>query len=46
MPQRDSGDGHGLEISTAELAMLLEGVDLKSARRRPRYRHPTAGTMA
>jgi len=31
---------HGLEISAAELAMLLDGVELDSVRRRPRYRRP------
>ena len=46
LPARQANQDHGLEISTADLAMLLEGIDLKSARRRPRYRHPTAGAMA
>jgi len=31
---------HGLEIRAADLAMLLDGVDLSSVRRRRRYRRP------
>jgi transposase len=31
---------HGLEIRAADLALLLDGVDLSSVRRRPRYRRP------
>ena len=38
--KEDSSDA-GLEISAADLAMLLEGIDLGSARR-PRYRRPAA----
>jgi transposase len=38
--------GHGLEIRAADLAMLLDGVDLDSVRRRKRYRRPTAATPA
>jgi transposase len=34
------GAEHGLEIRAAELAMLLDGVDLTSVRRRKRYRRP------
>jgi transposase len=34
-------DGHGLEIRAADLAMLLDGVDLESVKRRQRYRRPT-----
>lgn len=29
-----------LEIEAAELSMMLEGIDLRSARRRPRWRPP------
>jgi transposase len=39
-----SDDGHGIEMRAAELAMLLDGVDLDSVRRRKRYRRPTAAT--
>lgn len=35
-----SADGHGVEIRAADLAMLLDGVDLESVRRRKRYRRP------
>lgn len=30
----------GVEMTTAELAALLAGIDLTTARRRPRYRRP------
>ena len=33
-------DGKSIEIRSADLAMLLDGVDLDSVRRRPRYRRP------
>src|SRR6266849_1772179 len=33
-----SGAGHGIEIRAADLAMLLDGVDLESVQRRKRYR--------
>ena len=39
-----SGEGHGIEMRAAELAMLLDGVDLESVQRRPRYRRPTTAT--
>jgi transposase len=32
-----SGAGGGAEISAAELVLLLEGIDLAGARRRPRF---------
>lgn len=32
--------GAGLEIRAADLQMLLDGVDLESVKRRPRYRRP------
>jgi transposase len=41
-----SDGGHGIEMRAAELAMLLDGVDLDSVRRRQRYRRPTAATMS
>lgn len=34
----------GLEIRATDLAMLLDGVDLKSVRRQKRYQRPTAGS--
>ena len=37
-PQTDSLAGQ--EITTADLAMLLEGVDLSTAQRRQRYQRP------
>lgn len=36
--QMPSGDGDCVEIDPAELAMILEGIDLRSAVRRKRYR--------
>jgi transposase len=35
-------EGHGIEIRAADLAMLLDGVDLESVQRRKRYRRPAA----
>jgi len=32
---------HGLVLRPAELAMLLDGIDLANARRQPRYQRPT-----
>lgn len=41
LPQVGTSVGaHGLEIGAGDLALLLEGIDLSSARRRPRYRRP------
>lgn len=37
---------HGLEIRSADLAMLLEGVDLTSVKRQKRYQRPTPTTTA
>jgi transposase len=34
--------GQGIEVRAADLAMLLDGVDLDSVQRRKRYRRPTA----
>lgn len=39
-----SGKGDGVEIRAADLAMLLDGVDLASVRRQPRYRRPAPAT--
>jgi transposase len=35
-----AADGHGVEIKAAELAMLLDGVDLEQVQRRKRYQRP------
>jgi transposase len=37
---------HGLEIRAADLAMLLDGVELESVQRRKRYRRPASATQA
>jgi transposase len=34
------GDGVAAEVRSADLAMILAGIDLASARRRPRYTRP------
>jgi transposase len=34
---RATADGHSLQLSAAELAMLLDGVELDSVKRRTRY---------
>jgi transposase len=40
LPKVAADAGPSLEISAADLAMLLEGVDLDSATRHRRYRRP------
>jgi transposase len=37
-----SADGQSVTIGAAELAMLLDGVDLDHVKRRKRYRRPAA----
>jgi len=41
IPARAATSPHG-EITAADLAMLLEGVDIDSAKRHRRYQRPTA----
>jgi transposase len=41
-----ASNGHGIELRAADLAMLLDGVDLESVRRRKRYRRPTPATTS
>ena len=38
-PRVQDGQGH-LEIAAGDLAMLLEGIDLRSVKRLPRYQRP------
>jgi transposase len=38
----DAGDHAGIELDPAQLTMILSGIDLKAARRRPRF--PTHGS--
>jgi transposase len=40
--QRGQVGEHGLVLRPAELAMLLDGVDLSHVKRQPRYRRATA----
>ena len=42
--QRTSVGAHGLVLRAAELALLLDGIDLAGARRQPRYQRPTAAS--
>ena len=35
---------HGLTLRPAELAMLLDGIELSNVKRRPRYQRPTSQT--
>jgi transposase len=40
--QRTQVGAHGLQIRAAELAMLLDGIDLNGIKRRKRYQKPAA----
>jgi transposase len=40
------GDGLGLEIRAADLAMILDGVDLQSVKRQKRYQRPQPANAA
>jgi transposase len=40
-----AAEGQGVEIRAADLAMLLDGVDLDSVRRRKRYRRPAVNVQ-
>ena len=43
----DSGEEQaGIELTPAQLSLILEGIDLTSVRQRLRYRHPTATERA
>jgi transposase len=35
-----------VEVTSAQLAMILEGIDVDKSRRRPRYSRPVAATPA
>jgi transposase len=39
-------DGGGVEIPAADLALILEGIDLASVRRQKRYRRPELANAA
>jgi transposase len=41
--QRSKVGAHGLLIRPAELAILLDGIDLSNVQRRRRYQRPTPG---
>jgi transposase len=38
-PRTAEGDGDGVELQAAQLAMLLSGIDMRSARQRKRFPH-------
>jgi transposase len=40
------GTGDGVEIPAADLAMILEGIDLASVKRQKRYRRPEPANAA
>jgi transposase len=42
--QRAKVGAHGLVIRPAELAMLLDGIELAGSKRRPRYQRPPPAT--
>jgi transposase len=44
--QRTKVGAHGLLIRPAELAMLLDGIELAGAKRRQRYQRPTPAVPA
>jgi transposase len=44
--QRSKVGEHGLVIRPAELAMLLDGIELTGAKRRKRYQRPQASASA
>jgi len=41
-----AADGYGVALRAADLAMLLDGVDLDSVKRRKRYRRPAPATTS
>ena len=40
--QMPAADGAGIEIKATDLALILGGIDLHSAKRRPRYQRPAS----
>lgn len=42
LSRRADGAGTHVQIDSAELALLLEGIELEGAKRRKRYRHETS----
>jgi transposase len=43
LPGELPANGQPLELETAELGLMLEGIDLRGARRRPRWSPPPSG---
>ena len=42
LPTTDAGEEQaGIELTPAQLSLILEGIDLTSVRQRLRYRHPS-----
>ncbi len=42
LPTAESPESSSIEIRASELAMLLDGIELKGRRRRPRYQRKSA----
>lgn len=42
LSRQSDGAGTHVQIDSAELALLLEGIELEGAKRRKRYRHETS----
>jgi transposase len=46
LPAASTADQQGIEISASQLALILDGIDLSSVRRRMRYEHPAPSSSA
>lgn len=46
MPRSPANGARHVEIDAAELALMLEGIDLRGARRRPRWSPPSKAPTA
>lgn len=47
LPGQDAGqDQAGIELTPAQLSLILDGIDLRSARQRLRYRQPDRSAAA
>jgi transposase len=46
LPWERTNGGEHVEVEAAELALILEGIDLRGARRRPRWEPPSETTSA
>jgi len=47
LPAAEAGEARaGIELTAAQLSLILEGIDLSSVRQRLRYRHPLGSSVA